>query len=336
MIFQTESSDYITYRYSNILGTIKANNFEPGLVDYLSKFGSLYFGNLKSSLFKEKYFKIRNSNISNLINVQTITDPGRLQNVRFNLHMLRRAQNESWKLPGLLTETTRELHWGCGSSRTFASGMCHENAYQQVKFLILQQRLTDPETYLENPILISTDDQLHRVLNISTQKSEIPLIQLQLNIIPEHTGARLVLSSISDWDPDDHQLVGQSYFDDFVEWQQLNGKTPTINIYTDWPEKITNGFNAWNINFAGPSLLHKEKIHTYGTLELLLYNKNNNAVTNEHNLFVLSPRSIELADLLFWVNNKYTAFVEKNLDFVLFKKQSTYLTTQINVSTVSN
>jgi hypothetical protein len=337
MIFQTDLSNHITHRYSNILCTLRDPDLKQGgLVKYLSKFGSLYFGNLKSQLFNQHYFALRGVNVLKLINVSTLSDQDQLQSIRFNLHMLRRAQNELWKLPGTLTETDRELHWGCGNSRVFASGMCHDNAHQQVKFLILQKHQTDPELYLENPTLISTDNKLHEILNISTQKLEIPQIELQIQFLKEHDHARLVLNAISDWDSDDHHSVGKEYIDNFVEWQQLNGKNPTINIYTDWPEKITNNFDAWNINIAGPSVLYKEKIHTYGTLELFLYNRNNNTTLNEYELFVLSPRKIEVADLLFWVNNKYTAFVEKTLDFVLFKKQSNYLITQINVSTVNN
>jgi hypothetical protein len=337
MIVQKELSDHITYRCSNIQYTLRANDLHQGLVKYLSKFGSLYFGNLCHQFFKNQYFKVRSDHINQLINIQETTNSDLLQSIRFNLHMLRRAQNESWQLPGTLTETDQGLHWGSGNSRLFASGMCHNNAYQQVKFLILQKHQTTPNLYIENPILISTDDELHTALNISTNTAELPLVELQIYTIPEISHARVALSSINNWDLDDHQTVGKEYLQDFVEWQKLNGKRPTLKIYTDWPEQISNDFNAWNIEFAGPTVLYKEKIRTYGTLELFLYNRNNNNnTTNEHELFVLSPNVVDVADLLFWVNNKYTAFVEKNLDFVLFKKQPTYLTTQINVSALHN
>jgi hypothetical protein len=336
MIVQKELSDHITYRCSNIQYTLRDSGLHHGLVKYLSKFGSLYFGNLKSHSFNNRYFRLRSDHVNQLINIQETTNPDLLQSIRFNLHMLRRAQNESWQLPGTLTETDRGLHWGCGSSRLFASGMCHNNPYQQVKFLILQKHQTIPDSYIENPILISTDNELHTVLNISTTPVEAPLVEMQIHTIPENSHARVALSSINNWDPDDHQLVGKQYLDDFVNWQQLNGKNPKLNIYTDWPEQIVNEFDSWDINFAGPSVLYKEKIHSYGMLELFLYNKNSSTIVTDHELFVLSPRKIEIADLLFWVNNKHSAFVEKSLDFVLFKKQSSYLTTQINVSTVTN
>jgi hypothetical protein len=162
------------------------------------------------------------------------------------------------------------------------------------------------------------------------------MIELHMNILNESDHARIVLSSINNQDFEDHQLVGKEYLDDFVKWQQLNGSKPRLHIYTDWPEKITNNFDAWDINFAGPSVLHKEKMHTYGSLELFLFNRNNSTKTIEHELFVLSPNPIEVAELLFWVNNNSSAFVESTLNFVLFKKQSSYLTTQINVGTINN
>jgi len=336
MIVQKELSDHITYRCSNIQYTLRASDLHQGLVQYLSKFGSLYFGNLKSNFFKDRYFKVRSDHVKQLINIQETTNLDLLQSIRFNLHMLRRAQNESWQLPGTLTETDQGLHWGGGNSRLFASGMCHNNAYQQVKFLILQKHQTTPDLYIEDPILISTDEQLHTALNISTTPVEVPQVELQIYTIPENSHARVALSSINNWDPDDHQLVGKEYLDNFVEWQQLNGSKPRLHIYTDWPEKITNNFDAWDINFAGPSVLHKEKMHTYGSLELFLFNRNNSTKTIEHELFVLSPNPIEVAELLFWVNNNSSAFVESTLNFVLFKKQSSYLTTQINVGTINN
>jgi hypothetical protein len=336
MIVQQELSDHITYRNSNILCTIRASELNQGLVKYLSRFGSLYFGNLRPQYFRDRYFKVRSDHVNQLINIQKTTDSALLQSIRFNLHMIRQAQSEVWRLPGLLTETDQDLHWGCGNSRVFASGMCHNNAHQQVKFLILQKNQTKPESYLENPTLISTDDELHTVLNISTQKSEIPMIELHINILNESDHARIVLSSINDQDLDNHQLVGKEYLDNFIEWQQLNGSKPRLHIYTDWPEKITNNFNAWDINFAGPAMLYKEKIHTYGSLELFLYNRNNTSTVDEHELFVLSPRPIEVAELLFWLNNKNTVFVESTLDFALLKKQSTYLATRINISAVDN
>jgi hypothetical protein len=336
MIVQKELSDHITYRNSNILCTIRDSELNQGLIKYLSKFGSLYFGNLQPQFFKDRYCKVRSDHVNQLIDIQKTTDSDLLQSIRFNLHMIRQAQFESWKLPGLLTETDRELHWGCGNSRVFASGMCHNNAHQQVKFLILQKHQTNSNLYLENPTLISTDDELHTVLNISTQKSEIPEVELQINTLNEIDHARIVLSSINNQDPNDHQLVGKEYLDDFIEWQQVNGSRPRLHIYTDWPEKITNNFNAWDIDFAGPAVLYKEKLHTYGSLELFLYNRNNASTVNEHELFVLSPRTIEVAELLFWLNNRHTVFVESTLNFALLKKQSTYLATRINISTLNS
>jgi hypothetical protein len=214
--------------------------------------------------------------------------------------------------------------------------MCHNNAHQQVKFLILQKHQTDSDLYLENPTLISTDNELHTVLDVTTQSSETPMIELHMSILNESDHARIILSSINNQDFEDHQLVGKKYLDDFVEWQQLNGSKPRLHIYTDWPEKITNKFDAWDINFAGPTVLYKEKMHTYGSLELFLYNRNNTTTINEHELFVLSPRTIEVAELLFWLNNKHTAFVDSTLDFALLKKQPTYLATRINISNVNN
>jgi hypothetical protein len=336
MIVQKELSDHITYRQSNILCTLRASELDQGLVKYLSKFGALYFGNLRPQFFKDRYFKVSSDHINRLINIQTTTDSDLLQSIRFNLHMIRQAQSEFWKLPGLLTETDQGLYWGCGNSRVFASGMCHNNAHQQVKFLILQKHQTNSNLYLENPTLISTDEELHKILNVTTQASETPIIELHMNILNESEHARIVLSSINNQDFEDHQLVGKEYLDDFVEWQQLNGSKPRLHIYTDWPEKITNNFDAWDINFAGPSMLYKEKMHTYGLLELFLYNRNNTSTINEHELFVLSPTAIEVAELLFWLNNKHTVFVESALNFALLKKQSTYLATRINISTIDS
>jgi hypothetical protein len=301
-------------------------------VAFLSDFGNLYYGNLKQSVFETQYCSTRSVNLSKLKSYQNLTNPDHLQSVNFIMHMLRLAQHEKWVLPGTLTELDTKLHWGCGNSRIFASGMSFVNPQETVKFLVFQKKQTSETQYLDNPIRITNDIELHNVLGISTQSSTIPLAQLAVDILREHDHARVVLELISNND-DTYMDAGKEYADNFVDWQQTNGLIPKLKIYTDWPDHIVNYGNTWDFEIKGPSIHYKENLNGYGRLELFLYQRNQDkSVGSDLELFVLSPRRINIAELLFWVNNKHTAFVESTLDFVLFKKQPEYLTTRINIS----
>ena len=330
MIYHNSLSDSIVNRYVNILGSVTDDNLNTSLVGFLSQYGKLYYGNLKKSLFETQYRVNKNRNLNSLLNYQSLTSSDRRQPIKFILHMLRLAQSESWNLPGLITETDDQLYWACGNSRLFASGMCHPTPWETVNFLILQKHQTPEDYYLVNPTPVLNDIDLHKVLNISTDPTELPLAQLALMVLPENDHARVVLSLISDRTPDTH-AAGQCYIDNFVEWQAVNPKVPKLKIYTNWPEKIINTDTLWDTEIAGPSIVVKEKLLGYGQLEFLLSDKNNKP-DDCYSLFVLSNRKIDLSDFFFWVDNKHSAFIEQNLDFVLFKPQPQYLVTRINVS----
>lgn len=332
MIYERELSDSIVNRYTNILGSFRSQTLNQSLVEFLSNFGNLYFGNLKQSVFEHHYQIRKKANLEKLLNCQQLTSPDLIQSVKFSLHLMRRAQTESWNLPGLLTEMTSDLHFGCGNTRLFVSGLCFPQPWKTMNFLILQKHSTPRDQYLENPVLIQNESDLHQVLNIPTELSDLPLAQLWFSIVPDNQQARVILELIQDRDTDDHQTAGQEYFDSFVAWQQSNPGKPKLKIYTNWPDNIIAS-KHWDIEIAGPSVLTRDKLLGYGQLELFLYHKNSDdKLENAHSLFVLSDRRIDTEDLFFWMDNKHSAFVEKNLDFVVFKSQPQYLTTRITVS----
>jgi hypothetical protein len=328
-------SDSIVSRHLNILVLLTDKNINKHPIDFLLNHGKLYFGNLNKLFFKKWYQANKTINLDYLLNCQNLKSQDERQSVRFIQHMLRRGQQETWNLPGLITELdNRELFFGCGNSRLFVSGMCFSEPWKTINFLILQHSQTPADYYLENPIPILNIIDLHQTLNIPTEPTESPSTQLALSLLPKNNHFHIVLSNIKDHDPDDHQTVGQDYFDNFVKWQNINGVCPKLKIYTDWPDHIVDQNKTWDVEIAGPSVFYKEKLLGYGQLEMFLYHKNNSTREDCHCLFVLSDRKIDLSDLFFWVDHKHSAFVEHNLDFVLFKAQPQYLATRINVSRV--
>ena len=236
---------------------------------------------------------------------------------------------ESWRLPAILNETGSNLNWNTGQGRFLATVMCLPEPHTKLKFLLLQSKNTPPDQFLHNPTLITTDQQLHEILNLSNNTGNIVEMEFQL----EQNGSHLTLSSLYNGDQSHHYDAGAPYLEQFKLWQQTYGQRPTLHIYTDWPELITDSENVWTIKHQGNSKITKTPDFKLGYLELQLINQNENPTHgSDHVLYITEPRSIDVSDFLCWVDSTYSAYISCHGQFALFRPSDNYVGTLVDIS----
>jgi hypothetical protein len=236
---------------------------------------------------------------------------------------------ESWRLPALINETGLNLNWNTGQGRFLATGMCLPDPHTKLKFLLLQNKNTPADRFLQDPTLITTDQQLHEILNLSNNTGNIVEMEFQL----EQNGSHLTLSSLYNGDQSHHYDAGTPYLEQFKLWQQTYGQRPVLHIYTDWPELITDSENVWTIRHQGNSTITKTDDFKIGYLERQLINQIGNPVHGlDHVLYVTDPRPIDVSDFLCWVDLTHSAYISCHGQFVLFRPDGNYASTLIDIS----
>ena len=316
----------IVHQHGKILSVLSLPTFYQSVVQFVSSFGNLYYGTMNTELFY-KFMKLSKqmflSDLKNIDRVQT-TQP-----VAFKLHLCRIAVKEAWRLPVLITQAEVDLNWNTGQGRFLATGMCLSEPHTRLKFLLLQNKNTPTDQFLQAPTLITTDQQLHEILNLSDNTDNIVEMEFEL----EQNGSHLVLSSLYNGDRSHHYDAGLLYLAQFKLWQQLYGQRPVLHIYTDWPELITDSENAWTIQHQGNSTITKTDDFKLGYLEMQLINQIGNPIHgSDHVLYVTDPRSIDVSDFLCWVDLTYSAYISCHGQFVLFRPDDNYVSTLVDIS----
>lgn len=303
-----------------------------GLAEYINQFGNLVFGTLPHHLYCSQYNALKRQQINSQINSQ-FEDFGEKQNVQFYMHMLHQAQKIStWRWPGLINNI-KKFRWVNGNSRLFATGMTKQDPSKLLNFLILQNFSVPTNTYINNPIIVSNDDILHTVLNVSQDDEPwVPHCEILLNYNVNNNEEILELSGIKDPnDFTDHHTAGKNLLDDFLEWRAHYGQRPILNIYTNWPELITNTHNAWNVKIIGNVDLFKRTMLYPSHLERHIRNLHEETTAN-HTLIIAEPRPVDVAELLCWVNLTHTAFIANDWSLALYRRDNVYSNTFIDLS----
>jgi hypothetical protein len=316
----------IVHQHGKISTVLSLAAFNQSVVQFISSFGNLYYGTMNTELFF-KLMKLSKqiflSDLKNIDKVQT-TQP-----IAFKLHLCRIAMKESWRLPALINETGSNLNWNTGQGRLLATGMCLPDPHTKLKFLLLQNKNTPADQFLQDPVLITNDQQLHEILNLSNNPGNIVEIEFEL----EQNGSHLVLSSLYNGDQSHHYDAGTQYLDQFRLWQQSYGQRPILHIYTNWPELITDSENVWTVQHQGNSTIIKTDDFKIGYLESQLFNQIKNPVHgSDHVLYVTEPRSIDVSDLLCWMDLTYSAYISCHGQFALFRPDNNYVSTLIDIS----
>ena len=99
-------------------------------------------------------------------------------------------------------------------------------------------------------------------------------------------------------------------------------------------ELITNTNDAWDIKIVGDvnKITQLTKMYSPAKLENYTRDLHSNPSSNNHTLFIVEPRVIDVADLLCWVNLKHTTFIDEDWSFALHRNDTVYSNTFINLS----
>jgi hypothetical protein len=325
-IFALPANSKIVHQHGKISTVLSLPTFYQSVVQFINSFGNLYYGTMNTELFYKLFKSSKQTFLSALKNIDLVQTT---QPVAFKLYLCRIAMKESWQLPALINQAGLNLNWNTGQGRFLATGMCFSEPHLRLKFLLLQNKNTPPEQFLQDPTLISTDQQLHEILNLSSNSADNIELEFQL----EQNGSQLFLASLYNGNQSHHYDVGAIYLEQFKSWQQSYGPRPTLHVYTDWPELIIDSENVWTICHQGNSTITKTDDFKLGYLELELFNQIENPVHgSDHVLYITEPRLIDVSDLLCWVDLTYSAYISCHGQFALFRPDNNYVSTLIDIS----
>ena len=313
-------------QHNNIQLNVTAPKLNQTIVPFINLFGQLWFGQLKADVFVEKFVLTRHEILHSLVNLDQIQNKNSLFNLGWQLDLLHATRHvQKWNFPCLINQRNQTLDWTTGNKRLLCTAMNKKNPWQHLDVLIL----SDSESceILSNPVLIKTDSQLQEILNCSDT------VELETQLINHQNQVKLQLSYLGNL----RQLKENKHMSikKFVQWRQKYGPRPVLEIYTNWPELITDKNQAWQIKIMGDSEQIQKGIFRPGHLENNLRKDHARGLlpsTGNHRLLVVAPRPIDVGELLFWVNLESNIFIDHNWQFLLHRPDSMFENAFIGLS----
>lgn len=313
---------------------VKVEGFgQHNLLPLLNVFGRLYYGTISQNYFNRLFQEKKQQFIEQLISPTADTE--KFSN--FRLSMTRLALTTEWKWPACINLVGDEPEWATGNGRTLATGFAKKNPEQRLTALFFDQAGADVTQWLDNAVEVGTDQQLHTVLGIKYNPDQSETIQLSALLKQLGDRTCLLLHGVID-----EELVGYQNSQEATElstlcklqqWQQKY-PVPQLEIYTDWPELICDNAKVWDYQVVGDIKSLSHHIFLPGHLERLAKNEHDSNTTRSHVLYVKNPRPIDLSELLIWVDLDYTTYIEQDWDFVLYRRDHTYNSRIISISSL--
>lgn len=302
-------NDTVSLQNSKIVSKIFSQHARDGITSYLNLFGDLYYGHLQPDIFMARHNGLKKEFIARLVN----DGP----DVAHNLCMIELTQRESWRWPAPLTELSTGLLWSAGNSRTVATGLVHTDPWTRLPVLILLHRGTDPGKYLSTATRINTDEELHTALGVTYKVGGDyyhPELEIQATLADDSGRPAMLLKYVGNKEAElDYAQVGEVKLQEYKDWRNRYGVSPTIHVYTDTPECVVN--TVWNVVNAGP-LPDREHLYLPGNLEEIVLGQK---IKHDHAVYIAGTRTVNLDELLPWVNLEYTTYIDKNWDFILHR-----------------
>lgn len=311
-------------RSGEVVARLSFEKNPPSIIGYLGQHGAkLYRGFLQPDIFTQHAQTQKQILLRHLVDISQETEDSSFI-LRFCLRLMYEAQETDWRYPALFN------NWGLetGRSRIFASYMTHRDPWFHVPALFLLDEQTNPDTILQCPQLITDDQILNDILGCDIDKIAYPgRIFIDIRIL--HTDNKICpkLEYIGDgkeYDPDPGP--GHRYLRHYCEWWEKYHENPKISIYTNWPEMLTDSMNFWKRKIVGSSQTPPGHIE-----RLAFFYHGDPDLDTDHVLWITRPRKIDLSDLLFWMDTKYSNYIESNSDFILYRHQPQFLSKFINV-----
>jgi hypothetical protein len=296
-----------------------------GIVDFINAFSKLYIGKIQPGIFKKAFKEIK----SELLNT-ILTHKSNDENLGHKIDLCHQALDYNWYLPCTATIINDELWWESGQSRILAGGLCWTNAWDKHQVLLLAPDTTKASRYIIDPVEITSDCQLEKVLEISPDEKS--LINVSLTSDPAQP-IYLRLGAIK------KSVTGHSYqknLEQHIEtlkcWMKQYPFGSKINVYTDCPEKVIDSSGYWSISHAGPALKFNKK----SNIDVYLYKtmiQTKEPLSETHDFYIQdSSDQVDLSELLFWVDLKFNTLYTKDFQYCLHRKSIPHTTKFIGLS----
>jgi len=309
------------------------NSGDHKLLPLLHVFGRLYHGTINKIYFNQ-LFQERKQQFLEQLNAPTAATE---KFSDFRLRMTRLALTTEWKWQACVNMIDNEPEWATGGGRILASGLTKKDP-EQLTALFFDQAGSDISQWIDNPVEVTSDQQLHTVLGLAYNPRQSPAIQLSavLKQINNHT--RLFLHGVIDEELEGYQnsqeLSNLDTLNKLQQWK-IRYPRPQLEIYTDWPELISDSLAVWDYRVAGDISHLAHQLFLPGHLERLARN-HYGAENKQHVLYVKHPRDIDLSEFLIWVDLEHTTFIDQDWDFVLYRPDNTYKSKMIGFSSALN
>lgn len=329
----------LSIRSGLITGHYLFDHITNSIVDCLRAFDRhLYFGYMHRNVFLyNNYLPAKDHLIKEMIDIDNINED-RIRNIGFCMYMTRVAQNQRWRYPALLNrDPAGRVTQITGNTRAFASMMVHDNPWEHYPILFAEHPDFNPNELLKDPVLIDSDEKLHEILGLDPTSSSNEWnssTHLNLRIEPYRNNQLWCrLDYIGDGTYHDHNpKQGRDLLDLYQQWRSQYPMPVPLAIYTQWPGRIINRNRAWQTEIVGTTenMLLDDRP---GTAERAVRDYHQAPThAQDHVLWVIRPRTIDLDDLLMWVDISHSTYISSDWSFVLWRRQEEYCNMFINVS----
>lgn len=301
--------DQIVIKSSNLELIMHVPKTQHGVVEYINNFNQLWFGQIHPIIFKN-YFNNQKSKITELlVNLNTIEDNDDYR-IGHKLDLCHQALQSKWHSPATATIINQTIHWESGLSRMLAGGMAWPNPWLHHNLLLLGDNHS-ADHHMVNHTEITSDSTLSELLGLThtnqlstrVEKNNNQL-NFRLGAVKKITGARDYLIPLSD------------RVDTLRSWMTKYPQGSRLNVYTDDPTRIVDTAKFWDIHHAGPGPKH----NTLTGIDTQLYNRTKLNTTGIHEFYVQnSTQTVDVAELLFWMDLKYTSFITQDWQYALLR-----------------
>lgn len=325
----------LSIRSGQLTGTYHFGSITQSITGCLRAFHrQLYYGYMHRDVFLYGHYLHAKDNLIKQMLTPDLLTERQQHNLGFCMYMSRVAQNQEWRYPALLNrDPLGRIAQITGSTRAFASLLVHERPWERYPVLLAEHPDFDPAVILKDPVLIDDDRKLHEVLKLNPDAKEwISPVEIMLRVEPTADGLWCWLDYIGNGTYHDHNPAkGLELLGEYRAWHKKYTKPIPLAVYTQWPHLLLDRLGIWQIQTVGTSqgLLLDERP---GTAERAVraYHQSPGH-TQDHVLWVIEPRPIDLADLLFWLDNKHSTYISNDWSFILWRRQPDYINTFITV-----
>jgi hypothetical protein len=341
------STDVLKVKQGQIGFSLQFPEIKQGIVHVINQYGKLYYGTMLPSVFYDKMiFETKNHFIKRLITLNSTHDD--LTRISFVLELCRELLKSGWYWPGLMNRLPDGVI-GCrvGRNRVMATMLTVEEPWKKFPVLFYEKTGFDVRKVLEEDyVSIDNLQSLQQIFKLEDTTSSEPIINLTIRFDTiedifwprlESISGKMYDIGINAMDKEEFGLLrSDQYANDFLLWRSRYQSRPTLHVYTDWPESMSDVNSVWNVVHAGPSTPIIELIQGFGNRPAILEKPclelhSDPSYTTEHTLYIVDDKKIDVGDFLPWIDINHTTFIDENWKFIMYRKDQVYKNTFVKI-----